>query len=78
MRQDFGHILDSMLGELNGEDESKRAVASAAVAMLLTQAPEGAKLPPSAVHALVPLLQDQNPLIQVCVRPLCLPSALCP
>lgn len=64
---DFANVLGNVLVELAGSDKSKQAAASAAVAVLLTQAPEGQTLSPSVVPAVLPLLSSDNPLIQVSV-----------
>ena len=68
---DFDKVLSNVLVELASPEKSKQAAASAAVAMLLTQAPEGQSLSPSVVPAVLPLLSSENPLIQVkpCARP---------
>lgn len=62
---DFAKVLGNVLVELASSDKSKQAAASAAVAVLLTQAPEGQTLSPSVVPAVLPLLSSDNALIQV-------------
>ena len=64
---DFDKVLSNVLGELASSNSSKQAAASAAAAVLLTQAPEGQTLSPSVVPAVLPLLNSDNPLIQVSV-----------
>lgn len=64
---DFGKVLSNLLVELASSDKSRQAAASAAAAVLLTQAPEGQTLSPSVVPAVLPLLNSDNPLIQVSV-----------
>ena len=64
---DFHKVLSNVLTELASSEKSKQAAASAAVAILLTQAPEGQTLSPSVVPAVLPLLSSDNPLIQVSV-----------
>lgn len=64
---DFANVLGNVLVELASSDKSKQAAASAAVAVLLAQAPEGQTLSPSVVPAVLPLLSSDNPLIQVSV-----------
>ena len=65
MANDFDGVLDSVLPQLSGTDRSKRAAASAAVAMLLTQAPEGTHLSTRVLPAVSPLLSDDDCLVQV-------------
>ena len=62
---DFAKVLGNVLVELASSDKSKQAATSAAVAVLLTQAPEGQTLSPSVVPAVLPLLSSDNALIQV-------------
>lgn len=63
----FDRVLSNVLVELDSPDESKQAAASAVVAVLLTQAPEGRTLSPTVVPAVFPLLVKDNVLIQVTV-----------
>ena len=65
--QKFAQVLNNVLLELSSSEKSKQAAASAAVAVLLTEAPEGQTLSPSVVPAVLPLLGSDNPLIQVSV-----------
>ena len=65
--EDFAKVLSNVLLELASSEKSKQATASAAVAVLLTQAPEGQILSPSVVPAVLPLLSSDSPLIQVSV-----------
>lgn len=67
--EDFDNVLSNVLIELASPDESKQAAASAVVAVLLSQAPEGRTLSPIVVPALLPLLSSGNLLIQVVVAP---------
>lgn len=60
----FDRVLSNVLVELDSPDESKQAAASAVVAVLLTQAPEGRTLSPTVVPAVFPLLVKDNVLIQ--------------
>ncbi|KAL3130480.1 hypothetical protein ABBQ38_008297 [Trebouxia sp. C0009 RCD-2024] len=62
--EDFDNVLSNVLIELASPDESKQAAASAVVAVLLSQAPEGRTLSPIVVPALLPLLSSGNLLIQ--------------
>lgn len=64
---DFEKVLRNVLEELSSSEKGRQAAASAAVAVLLTQAPEGQTLSPSVVPAVLPLLSSDNPLIQVSV-----------
>lgn len=65
MAQQFNDVLDSVLPQLSSSDSTKRAAASAAIAMLLTRAPEGSKLSTRVLPAVVTLLDDDDALIQV-------------
>ena len=77
MANDFNEVLDSVLPQLSGTDRSKRAAASAAVAMLLTQAPEGTHLSTRVLPAVSPLLSDDDCLVQVFAAACCGVSGNC-
>ncbi|KAL3147905.1 hypothetical protein ABBQ32_002617 [Trebouxia sp. C0010 RCD-2024] len=62
--EEFNNVLSNVLIELASPDESKLAAASAVVAVLLSQAPEGRTLSPIVLPALLPLLSSNNLLIQ--------------
>ena len=62
---DFDNVLKTVLVPLSSSDHSKRAAASAAVAMLLTQAPPNSKLSSKVLPALTPLLNSDDCLVQV-------------
>ena len=66
--EDFDKVLGKVLIELASPEESKKAAASAVVAVLLSQAPEGRTLSPNVVPAVLPLLSSGNVLIQVIVE----------
>lgn len=61
---DFDNVLNTVLVPLSSSDHSKRAAASAAVAMLLTQAPPNSKLSSKVLPALTPLLNSDDCLVQ--------------
>ena len=62
---DFDSVLNLVLVPLSSSDHSKRAAASAAVAMLLTQAPPSSKLSAKVLPAVTPLLNSDDCLVQV-------------
>ncbi|DBB07327.1 TPA: hypothetical protein ACH3X3_008819 [Trebouxia sp. C0006] len=61
---DFDSVLNTVLVPLSSSDHSKRAAASAAVAMLLTQAPPSSKLSAKVLPAVTPLLNSDDCLVQ--------------
>ena len=65
MVSDFDSVLNTELVPLSSSDHSKRAAASAAVAMLLTQAPPNSKLSSKVLPAIAPLLNSDDCLVQV-------------
>jgi hypothetical protein len=65
MTSDFDNVLNTVLVPLSSSDRSKRAAASAAVAMLLTQAPPNSKLSSKVLPAINPLLNSDDCLAQV-------------
>ncbi|DBA73989.1 TPA: hypothetical protein ACH3X1_010815 [Trebouxia sp. C0004] len=64
MVSDFDNVLNTVLVPLSSSDHSKRAAASAAVAMLLTQAPSNSKLSSKVLPAITPLLSSEDCLVQ--------------
>lgn len=70
MAHDFQTVLNNLLIQLTSDNHSKQAAASAAVAILVNQAPEGTNLSPNVVPAVVPLLSNSDVLIQVCTAQL--------
>ncbi len=75
MANDFDEVLNNVLPQLASTDSSKRAAASAAVAMLLTQAPEGMHLSSRVLPAVVPLLSSDSSLVQVIASSSCSDAA---
>ena len=65
MAQDFETVLGKVLGEMKSHDPSRQAAASAAVAVLLNQAPEGNVFSSTVIPAVLPLLTSDDLLVQV-------------